>query len=154
MDVDRFRIGPEVTVRIQLALNVADLEAAVAFYSRMFGTPPAKCRPGYANFEISQPPLKLVLFEAPGAGGTINHLGVEVDDPAEVTATEQRWSATGLGTTPVVDAVCCYAHKTEAWTTDPDGLRWEVYVKRADAETMGPPTSADALPERPGCCGA
>ena len=62
--------------RVQLALNVDDVEQSVAFYSRLFGTEPAKTRPGYANFAVAEPPLKLVLIENPGHGGSLNHLGV------------------------------------------------------------------------------
>lgn len=123
-------------MRLQLALNVADLDEAIEFYSRMFGTEPAKVRDGYANFAIDQPPLKLVLFAGAGQPGTINHLGVETETPAEVVAAESRLSASGLETTGVDDTVCCYAEKTETWVEAPDALRWEWYVKRADAEQL------------------
>jgi catechol 2,3-dioxygenase-like lactoylglutathione lyase family enzyme len=121
--------------RVQLALNVSDLDAAVAFYSKMFGTPPAKTRPGYANYAIAEPPLKLVLFEG-GDGGTLNHLGVETETADEVVAAEARLTETGLETTGVDDTVCCYAEKSETWVTDPDGARWEWYVKHGDAEQL------------------
>lgn len=123
-------------MRLQLALNVADLDEAIEFYSRMFGTEPAKVRDGYANFAIDQPPLKLVLFAGAGQPGTINHLGVETETAAEVVAAESRLSASGLETTGVDDTVCCYAEKTETWVEAPDALRWEWYVKRADAEQL------------------
>jgi catechol 2,3-dioxygenase-like lactoylglutathione lyase family enzyme len=121
--------------RLQLALNVTDLDAAVDFYSRLFATPAAKRKPGYANFEIADPPLKLVLFEAP-EGGTLNHLGVETESGDEVVAAEARLAGAGLETTGVDDSVCCYATKTETWVTDPDGARWEWYVKTGDAEQL------------------
>ena len=121
--------------RLQLALNVTDLEKAIDFYSRMFATPPAKVKPGYANFAIADPPLKLVLFEGP-EGATINHLGVEVEAARQVRAAEGRLRASGLDTTGVDDTVCCYAEKTETWVTDPDGARWEWYVKSGDAEQL------------------
>ncbi len=121
--------------RLQLALNVSDLEEAVDFYSRLFATAPAKRRPGYANFAIVDPPLKLVLFEAP-EGGTLNHLGVETETGEEVVAAEARLAGTGLDTTGVDDTICCYATKTETWVEDPDGARWEWYVKTGDAEQM------------------
>lgn len=121
--------------RIQLALNVTDVDAAVDFYEKLFATPVAKRKPGYANFEIAEPPLKLVLIEAP-EGGTLNHLGVETTDAAEVTAAEARLAGEGLETTGVDDTVCCYATKTETWVTDPDGAPWEWYVKTGDAEQM------------------
>ena len=121
--------------RLQLALNVTDLEKAIDFYSRMFATPPAKVKPGYANFAIADPPLKLVLFEGP-EGATINHLGVEVEAARQVRAAEGRLRELGLDTTGVDDTVCCYAEKTETWVTDPDGARWEWYVKSGDAEQL------------------
>ena len=120
--------------RLQLAIDVGDLDEAVDFYSRMFGTGPAKVRPGYANFSIDEPPLKLVLFEKPGGGGTINHLGVEVGTTAEVVAAEVRLAAADLETTGIEDTECCYAEKTETWLEAPDDLRWEWYVKTADTE--------------------
>ena len=121
--------------RVQLALNVSDVDAAVDFYTKLFATAPAKRKPGYANFEIAEPPLKLVLIES-AEGGTLNHLGVETTDPADVSAAEQRLAAEGLETTGVDDTVCCYATKTETWVTDPDGAPWEWYVKTGDAEQM------------------
>jgi catechol 2,3-dioxygenase-like lactoylglutathione lyase family enzyme len=121
-------------MRLQLALNVADLDAAVDFYSRMFGVEPAKTRPGYANFAIADPPLKLVLFEGAGEPGSINHLGVETETADEVVAAEARLSATGLETTGVDDTQCCFAEKTETWVEGPDGARWEWYVKTGDSE--------------------
>ena len=120
--------------RLQLAIDVGDLDEAVDFYSRMFGTGPAKVRPGYANFAIDEPPLKLVLFEKPGGGGTINHLGVEVGTTAEVVAAKARLAAADLETTGIEDTECCYAEKTETWLEAPDDLRWEWYVKTADTE--------------------
>jgi len=142
--------------RLQLALNVTDLDAAVAFYSKLFATEPAKRKPGYANFAIADPPLKLVLFEG-AEGGTLNHLGVETDTAAEVEAAEARLSDTGLDTTGVDDTVCCYAAKVETWVVDPDGARWEWYVKTADVDQFGG-AGAEATPAAAGgqaaCCGA
>ena len=121
--------------RVQLALNVTDVDAAVDFYSKLFATPVSKRKPGYANFEIAEPPLKLVLIEAP-QGGTLNHLGVETMDSADVVAAEARLSANGVETTGLDDTTCCYATKTETWVTDPDGAKWEWYVKTGDSEQM------------------
>jgi len=121
--------------RVQLALNVTDVDAAVDFYSKLFATPVNKRKPGYANFEIAEPPLKLVLIEA-AEGGTLNHLGVETESGDEVMAAEARLTDTGLETTGVDDTTCCYATKTETWVTDPDGAPWEWYVKTGDAEQM------------------
>ncbi|MFN8019171.1 MAG: ArsI/CadI family heavy metal resistance metalloenzyme [Acidimicrobiales bacterium] len=101
--------------RLQLALNVTDLDAAVEFYAKLFATEPAKRKPGYANFAIADPPLKLVLFEA-AEGGTINHLGVETESAAEVEA-ERRLAADGLETTGIDDTICCYTTKVETWVT-------------------------------------
>ena len=120
--------------RVQLALNVTDLDAAVDFYSKLFDTPPAKLRPGYANFAVAEPPLKLVLFEGQGAGGTLNHLGVEVESSDEVTATQQRLSGEGLATATEDDVSCCYARQDKVWVDDPDGAPWEVYTVLADVE--------------------
>lgn len=122
--------------RLQLALNVTNLDAAVDFYSKMFNTAPAKIKPGYANFSIADPPLKLVLFEGAGPDGSINHLGVEADTADEVEAAEARLRAEGLETTGVDDTICCYAAKTETWLEGPDGTRWEWYVKTGDAEQL------------------
>jgi len=135
--------------RVQLALNVTDLDQAVEFYSKLFATEPAKRKPGYANFAIADPPLKLVLFEGP-EGGTINHLGVETDDAAQVEAAEARLSDTGLETTGIDDTICCYASKVETWVTDPDGAKWEWYVKTGDAEQMANQVMADS--EGVACC--
>jgi catechol 2,3-dioxygenase-like lactoylglutathione lyase family enzyme len=123
-------------MRLQLALNVSDLDKAVDFYTRMFGVEPAKTRPGYANFAIAEPPLKLVLFEGQGQPGSLNHLGVETETTDEVVAAEARLAATGLETTGVDDTQCCYAAKTETWITGPDGARWEWYVKTGDTEQL------------------
>jgi catechol 2,3-dioxygenase-like lactoylglutathione lyase family enzyme len=124
-------------MRLQLALNVADLDEAIDFYSRMFDTKPAKIRDGYANFVIAEPPLKLVLFAGDGVPGSINHLGVETETADEVVAAEARLSDNGLETTGVDDTMCCYAEKTETWVEGPDDTRWEWYVKKADSEQLG-----------------
>jgi catechol 2,3-dioxygenase-like lactoylglutathione lyase family enzyme len=118
-------------MRVQLALNVENIDESVEFYTKMFNTAPYKTKPGYANFEIEQPPMKLVLFETPGQGGTLNHLGVEVDAAEQVEAAEARIAGTGLDTTGVDDTLCCYAAKTETWVEGPD-TRWEWYVKNDD----------------------
>jgi catechol 2,3-dioxygenase-like lactoylglutathione lyase family enzyme len=123
-------------MRLQLALNVANLDEAIDFYSRMFDTAPAKTRPGYANFAIADPPLKLVLFGGTDAPGSLNHLGVETETAAEVVAAEARLGASGLETTGVDDTQCCYAEKTETWVHGPDGARWEWYVKTGDSEQL------------------
>lgn len=123
-------------MRLQLALDVDDLAEAIDFYSKMFDTEPAKVREGYANFAVEDPPLKLVLFERPGADGSINHLGVEVETAEQVTAAEARLSQAGLATTGVDETICCYAEKAETWVHAPDGNRWEWYVKRADADQL------------------
>ena len=121
--------------RVQLALNVSNIDEAVAFYSKLFKTEVNKRKPGYANFAIAEPPLKLVLIEG-DAGGTLNHLGVEVETAEEVEAAESRLSSDGVETTGVGDTTCCYARKTETWVSDPDGAPWEFYVKTGDAEQM------------------
>ena len=118
--------------RVQLAINVTDLDKAITFYSSLFDTAPAKVKPGYANFAIADPPLKLVLFEG-REGASLNHLGVEVETAEEVASAERRLHRAGLETTGVEDTICCYAEKTETWMADPDGARWEWYVKSGDA---------------------
>ncbi len=124
-------------MRIQLALNVADLDEAVDFYSKMFATEPYKVKPGYANWEIENPPLKLVVFERPDAEpGSLNHLGVETETSDEVVAAEARVAAAGLETSGIDDTICCFAEKVETWVQGPTGHRWEWYVKQADHETQ------------------
>ncbi|MGH2703741.1 MAG: ArsI/CadI family heavy metal resistance metalloenzyme [Actinomycetota bacterium] len=120
--------------RVQLALNVTDLDAAVDFYSKLFATPPAKLRPGYANFAIAEPPLKLVLIEGHGGGGTLNHLGVEVETTGAVGSAGRRLSAQGLPTLAEDGVSCCYARQDKVWVSDPDGAPWEVYTVLADTE--------------------
>ncbi len=114
--------------RVQLALNVDDVDAAVAFYGRLFGAQPHKRRAGYANFALTEPPLKLVLIENPGHGGTLNHLGVEVPTADEVAAATSRLSADGLETRVEDATTCCYAVQDKVWVTAPGGERWEVYT--------------------------
>jgi lactoylglutathione lyase len=134
--------------RIQLALDVDDLAESVTFYSRLFGTEPAKVRPGYANFAIAEPPLKLVLLENPGRGGSLNHLGVEVDDVATVDAIQSRLSADGLASVDERGTTCCYATQDKFWVEDtPDGERWEVYTVLADSPTFAGDATDGA------CCG-
>jgi catechol 2,3-dioxygenase-like lactoylglutathione lyase family enzyme len=128
--------------RVQLGLNVSDLDAAVDFYSKLFRTEPAKLRPGYANFAIADPPLKLVLFSGDGPGGTLNHLGVEVATPGEVAEAQARLSGDGLPTATEENVSCCYATQDKVWVDDPDGAPWEVYTVLADAEVMGCGTGA------------
>lgn len=131
-------------MRLQLALNVEDLDAAIAHYSKMFGAEPHKIRDGYANFAIEEPPLKLVLFERPGADERLNHLGVEVFDAADVDAAETRFRDAGILETPRTNMVCCHAEQDKVYAKAADGLRWEWYVVN------------DEEPERkqddPACC--
>jgi catechol 2,3-dioxygenase-like lactoylglutathione lyase family enzyme len=123
--------------RVQLALRVADLEGSVAFYARLFGAEPAKRRPGYANFAIAEPPLKLVLIEgAPGEPTRMDHLGVEVETTEEVTAATARLAAEGLATVTEQDSACCYAVQDKVWVTGPGQEPWEVYVVKGDADTL------------------
>ena len=123
--------------RIQLALNVDDLDASVEFYSTLFGTGPAKTRPGYANFAVAEPPLKLVLIENPGRGGSLNHLGVEVADTDAVDAAQSRLAAAGLASRDERNTTCCYARQNKFWVEgSPHGEKWEVYTVLEDAEQM------------------
>jgi catechol 2,3-dioxygenase-like lactoylglutathione lyase family enzyme len=130
--------------RVQLALNVTDLDEAVTFYSKLFATEPAKRRPGYANFAVESPPLKLVLIENPGAASRLNHLGVEVSSSAEVTTAQARLAETGLDTATEENVACCYAVQDKVWVTDPDDAPWEIYTVLGDAEVLSPVQA--------GCC--
>ncbi len=123
--------------RVQLALNVNDIDEAVAFYSRLFGTEPAKRQPGYANFAVTEPPLKLVLLENPGQGGTLNHLGIEVSDVGTVDAEQTRLAGAGLACTDERATACCYAEQDKFWVQGgPGGESWEIYTVLADSESF------------------
>ncbi|MFJ9351212.1 ArsI/CadI family heavy metal resistance metalloenzyme [Streptomyces sp. NPDC101237] len=136
--------------RVQLALNVADLEASVTFYSKLFGVEPAKRRPGYANFAITEPPLKLVLIEGePGQDTRLDHLGVEVESTRTVTAATDRLKKAGLATFEESDTSCCYALQDKVWVHGPGKEPWEVYVVKADADHMG---RSPALEGGDACC--
>ncbi|MCW2710378.1 MAG: hypothetical protein JWR64_1732 [Marmoricola sp.] len=138
--------------RVQLALNVNDLHESIAFYSRLFGTEPAKVRDGYANFAVTEPPLKLVLIENPGHGGSVNHLGVEVADTAVVDAEQTRLGEAGLASVDERDTTCCYARQDKFWVEGaPDGERWEVYTVLQDSPTFG---TAAGMPATGGQSGA
>jgi lactoylglutathione lyase len=133
--------------RVQLALNVDDLDAAIAFYSALFNTAPTKVKPGYANFAVVEPPLKLVLFENPGHGGTINHLGIEVDTPEVVHAEIARLTQRGMFTEEEIGTTCCFATQDKVWVTGPGGERWEVYTVRGDSDTFGPEHAVATAPQ-------
>lgn len=139
------------TPRVQLALNVEDVEAATAFYSAMFGVAPAKVRPGYANFALDTPALKLVLIESKGAAERLNHLGVELPDIDEVDAAQTRLAAAGLTSIDERGTTCCYAKQDKFWVEGaPDGERWEFYTVLADSSTF---FAAEALTaDEAGCC--
>lgn len=119
--------------RLQLALNVSNLEESIAFYSTFFKTEPAKVRPGYANFAIAEPPLKLVLFENSETPGTINHLGVEVFSTTEVVEATRYLASEGFDTDIEEGTICCHALQDKVWVDGPDSARWEVYTALADA---------------------
>jgi hypothetical protein len=137
--------------RVQLALNVDNLAEGVAFYSKLFNTQPAKLKEGYANFAIAEPPLKLVLIENPGHGGTINHLGVEVESSEQVHAEIGRLAGEGMFTEEEIGTTCCFATQDKVWVTGPGGEKWEVYTVLADSDTFG--TSPELLAADPsgGC---
>ncbi len=123
--------------RVQLAINVDNLDESIAFYSKLFGTEPAKLKPGYANFAISEPPLKLILMENPGQGGSLNHLGVEVADTDTVDAEQTRLAGAGLASIDERDTTCCYAKQDKFWVTGaPNGERWEIYTVKQDSPTF------------------
>jgi catechol 2,3-dioxygenase-like lactoylglutathione lyase family enzyme len=133
--------------RVQLALRVADLDGSVAFYTKLFGTEPAKRRPGYANFAVEEPPLKLVLIEGePGRPTVMDHLGVEVVTTQDVTAATRRLAASGLVTLTEEDTACCYARQDKVWVQGPGGEPWEVYVVKGDADNLDKAAGSE-------CCG-
>jgi catechol 2,3-dioxygenase-like lactoylglutathione lyase family enzyme len=152
--------------RVQLALNVSDLDAAISFYSKLFATEPAKVRPGYANFAIADPPLKLILIEGHGTAGSLNHLGVEVASTEEVVAARRRLADAGLATAVEDQVTCCYAVQDKVWVDGPDREPWEIYTVLADAEmphdqlratepgSCGPGACCDTSPavEAAACC--
>ena len=145
-------VAPES--RVQLALNVSDLDAAVAFYSELFRTEPHKVRPGYANFEVADPPLKLVLIEQAG-GQSLNHIGVEVFSTERVVAETRRLGAAGLETRVEDGVVCCHAEQDKVWVSDPDGLAWEVYTVTDDEPAMieiVPTSGVPGVCDDPACC--
>ena len=125
-------------MRLQLALNVRDLDAAVDFYSKLFGVEPRKREPGYANFAVAEPPLKLVLFEDPTASERLNHLGVEVFDDADVSNATNRIRAAGLEYSVENDTTCCHARQNKVWAQEPEGLRWEWYRVVEDVRSESP----------------
>ena len=134
--------------RVQLALNVDDIDEAVTFYSKLFGTEPAKRRDGYANFAVTNPPLKLVLLENPGQGGTLNHVGVEVADTDEVDAEQTRLAEVGLASVDERGTTCCYAKQDKFWVEGaPNGERWEIYAVLEDS-----PTFFSETKEATDCC--
>lgn len=136
-------------MRLQLALNVNDIDRAVDFYSKLFDAEPAKRKPGYANFAIADPPLKLVLFEVPDAPERLNHLGVEVFEAEEVTEATDRLKRAGLADHVEDQQTCCYAKQDKVWAIEPQGLRWEFYRVLEDSETFG----RDTAPEAPAASG-
>jgi catechol 2,3-dioxygenase-like lactoylglutathione lyase family enzyme len=132
--------------RVQLALNVANLEDAISFYSQLFDCEPTKVRTGYANFAVREPPLKLVLIEGAGTPGSLNHLGVEVTSTDEVMAAATRFASLGMATEIEEQTTCCYAVQDKVWAHGPDGARWEVYTVLADANT------GDGIASDEQCC--
>ncbi len=142
---------------MQLALNVDDLDLAISFYSKLFGSDPAKRKPGYANFAVDEPPLKLVLLENPGQGGTINHLGVQVDSSEQVHAEIARLSEAGMFTEEEIGTTCCFATQDKVWVTAPDREKWEIYTVLADSESFGASPQllvqdGDISEAGPACC--
>jgi catechol 2,3-dioxygenase-like lactoylglutathione lyase family enzyme len=144
-------------IKLHLSLNVADVARSAAFYEAFLGVPPHKTRPGYANFDLAEPPLKLALYQAPASRGegALDHLGLQMPRPEQVQAARQRLKASGLVAFDEGDTVCCYARQDKVWVQDPDGNKWEVYVLLDDAAPeRGRPVSA--LPMAAGggaCCG-
>jgi catechol 2,3-dioxygenase-like lactoylglutathione lyase family enzyme len=140
--------------RVQLALNVSDIDEAVAFYSKLFATGPAKRREGYANFAVDEPPLKLVLIEGHGVPGTLDHLGVEVPSTDEVAAANSRLAAEGLACATEESVSCCFAVQDKVWVDAPDGEPWEIYTVLADAEVPAGRLRGDAAADVRCCASA
>ncbi len=148
-------------MRFQLALNVKDLDEAVAYYSKLFGVEVNKRKPGYANFSVEHPPLKLVLFENPEASERLNHVGFETFDNEEVERQIARLEPAGLASEVIRDEHCCYARKSTVYAHDPQGLMWEFYKLQGDEESFGTPAPAPEDPAEAGakpasggvCCG-
>jgi catechol 2,3-dioxygenase-like lactoylglutathione lyase family enzyme len=150
--------------RLQLALNVDDLDTSIAFYRKLFGTEPAKVREGYANFAVANPPLKLVLIQNPGQGGSVNHLGVEVSDTETLDREQARLGAAGLSWLDERGSTCCYAQQDKFWLEQtPNGERWEIYTVLGDSDTFAGQssdgdcrccgsTSLEPAPSATGCC--
>jgi len=139
--------------RVQLALNVSNIDDAVAFYRRLFGTEPAKRRPGYANFAIADPPLKLVLIEGVGEPGTLNHLGIEVESTGEVVTESARLKRQGFELRHEEGVTCCYAVQDKFWVTGADNREWEIYTVLADAPASVQTPAPQPTESAPGCCG-
>ena len=140
--------------RVQLAVNVDNLAEAITFYSKLLNDQPAKVKEGYANFAVAKPPLKLVLIENPGKGGSLNHLGVEVESSDIVHNEIARLTDAGMFTEEEIGTTCCFAQQDKVWVTGPDGEKWEVYTVLADSQTFGTTPELLAADESGGCaCG-
>ncbi|WP_336162107.1 ArsI/CadI family heavy metal resistance metalloenzyme [Amycolatopsis sp. VC5-11] len=146
--------------RVQLALRVGDLAGSIDFYSKLFGVEPAKLRPGYANFAVAEPALKLVLLEgAPGQNTVLDHLGVEVESTDDVNEASKRLTGEGLATLTEDNTTCCYAVQDKVWVHGPGQEPWEVYTVKADSQTYGSDSAAlatcctsDEAAKPEGCC--
>lgn len=138
--------------RLQLALNVSNLEESVAFYTNLFGVEPAKVKPGYANFAVAEPPLKLVLMENSEAGGSINHLGVEVENTEEVERWEAKLAASEMNPKAQKNNTCCYAKQDKFWVADPDRAPWEIYTVLEDSASFGENTRPDLTASSSSSC--
>lgn len=144
-------------MRFQLALNVKNLDEAITYYSKLLGAPVNKTKPGYANFAVDSPPIKLVLFEDPEATERLNHVGFEMMEIDEVESTITRLEPQGLADQVVRDETCCYAEKSTVYSKDPEGLLWEFYKFRGDADELQAstpilPTASANTEESTGCC--
>ena len=141
--------------RVQLALNVSNIDEAIAYYSKMFGVGPAKVREGYANFAIADPPLKLVLIEGHGEAGTLNHVGVELEDTQAVADKITHAQNVGLPIEVQESATCCFAVQDKVWVKGGE-LAWEWYTVLADAPSdtsLTPMPIMLGVPNSGSCCG-
>jgi catechol 2,3-dioxygenase-like lactoylglutathione lyase family enzyme len=120
-------------LKAHLALNVQSVERSLEFYRRMLGIEPSKVRPGYAKFDVQNPPLNLTLNESPGAGrDALSHLGIQLATTEDVLSMRRNWMDAGLDTRDEMATNCCYALQDKTWVRDPDGNEWEAFVVLED----------------------
>ena len=117
------------TLKTHIALNTPKFEESVEFYKAFLGLEPVKQKPGYAKFDVANPPLNLTLNKSKDLDkGALNHLGIQVATSEEVWAAKERFKSAGIRTEDEKDVICCYALQDKVWIKDPNGYDWEVFV--------------------------